>query len=98
MGLGLVAGLVFGERVAFLKVFGDIFIALLQMTVLPYVFVSLIADVGQLKSSQAASLAKSANGAVAASTSRSMIFSSSRPSRLRIDASGLFGLGSTVTR
>jgi Na+/H+-dicarboxylate symporter/ABC-type amino acid transport substrate-binding protein len=59
MGLGIVAGLVFGERIAFLQVLGDIFIALLQMTVLPYVVVSLICEVGRLKSSEAMILAKS---------------------------------------
>jgi len=33
LGLGIVAGIFFGESIAFLKVFGDIFILSLQMTV-----------------------------------------------------------------
>lgn len=35
LGLGIIAGIFFGEQVAFLKIFGDIFILSLQMTVLP---------------------------------------------------------------
>lgn len=40
--LGLIAGLLFGERMSSLKIFGDIFIKLIQMTVIPYVVVALI--------------------------------------------------------
>ena len=40
---GVATGLFFGELVADLKILGDIFIKLLQMTVLPYIVVSLIA-------------------------------------------------------
>ena len=36
LGLGVLVGLFFGERVAFLRVGGDAFIALLQITVMPY--------------------------------------------------------------
>ena len=42
-GLGIVVGLFFGELVKPLEVIGQIFIGLLQMTVLPYILVSLIA-------------------------------------------------------
>ena len=35
LGLGVLVGLFFGERVAYLKLGGDAFIALLQITVLP---------------------------------------------------------------
>jgi Na+/H+-dicarboxylate symporter len=59
MGLGIVAGLFLGERVAFLKVVGDAFIALLQMSVLPYVVTSLIGEVGCLRITEAISLGKS---------------------------------------
>jgi Na+/H+-dicarboxylate symporter len=59
MGLGALAGLFFGERVAFLKVLGDAFIALLQMSVLPYVVTSLIGEVGRLRMKEAVSLGKS---------------------------------------
>jgi ABC-type amino acid transport substrate-binding protein len=37
LGLGIAAGIFFGETAAFLKVLGNVFILLLQMTVLPYV-------------------------------------------------------------
>jgi Na+/H+-dicarboxylate symporter/ABC-type amino acid transport substrate-binding protein len=45
---GVVVGLFFGERVAFFGVVGDAFIGLLQMTVLPYIVVSLLANLGRL--------------------------------------------------
>lgn len=46
--LGVLAGIVFGEWAAHLKIIGDIFIGLLQMTVLPYIVVSLIVSLGRL--------------------------------------------------
>lgn len=56
--LGLVAGVSFGERMAALDLVGSVFLGLLQMTVLPYIIVSLIAAVGSLNINQAKSLAK----------------------------------------
>lgn len=49
MGLGIAIGLFFGESMGALKVVGDVFVRLLQMTVLPYVIVSLIAGLGRLE-------------------------------------------------
>ncbi len=46
--LGIVAGFVFGEYCVSLQVIGDAFVGLLQMTVLPYIVVSLIASFGKL--------------------------------------------------
>ena len=37
LGLGIALGLFFGEKLAFLSVFGSAFVQLLQITVLPYV-------------------------------------------------------------
>jgi Na+/H+-dicarboxylate symporter len=54
---GILTGLFFGELVADLKIIGDIFIKLLQMTVLPYIVVSLIAGFGRMDSAQARRLA-----------------------------------------
>lgn len=48
MGLGIATGIVFREGVAFLKMPGDAFVMLLQMTVLPYIMVSLISGLGGL--------------------------------------------------
>ena len=52
IGLGLISGifcgLFFGEYCGSLKVVGDAFVGLLQMTVLPYIAVSLIANIGRL--------------------------------------------------
>lgn len=48
LGLGIAAGIFFGEEVAFLKIGGDAFIALLQITVIPYVIVALITSLGRL--------------------------------------------------
>ena len=54
---GVATGLFFGELVADLKILGDIFIKLLQMTVLPYIVVSLIAGLGHMNGGQARRLA-----------------------------------------
>ncbi len=54
---GIATGLFFGELVADLKIIGDIFVKLLQMTVLPYIVVSLIAGFGRMDMQQAKRLA-----------------------------------------
>jgi Na+/H+-dicarboxylate symporter/ABC-type amino acid transport substrate-binding protein len=54
---GIAAGIVLGELCAGLKVLGDAFIALLQMTVLPYVMFALIANIGGLTWADARRLA-----------------------------------------
>jgi len=46
--LGVAVGLFFGEYCSFLSVFGDGFIGLLQMTVLPYIMVSIISNLGRM--------------------------------------------------
>jgi Na+/H+-dicarboxylate symporter len=46
-GAGIACGLFFGEYTAVLSFLGDAFIGLLQMTVLPYIVVSLIANIGR---------------------------------------------------
>ena len=48
LGLGILVGVFFGEEVAFLEIGGDAFIALLQITVIPYVIVALIMSIGRL--------------------------------------------------
>ena len=48
LALGVVAGLFLGEIVAPLQVVGDAFIRLLQITVIPYISVSLITGLGRL--------------------------------------------------
>lgn len=55
--LGIATGLFFGELAADLKILGDIFIKLLQITVLPYIVVSLIAGIGRMQMFQAKRLA-----------------------------------------
>lgn len=45
---GISVGLFFGEYCSFLSVFGDGFIGLLQMTVLPYIMVSIISNLGRM--------------------------------------------------
>jgi aerobic C4-dicarboxylate transport protein len=37
--LGLLVGFVFGEKVAFLRIFGDIFLKMIKMTIAPLIFV-----------------------------------------------------------
>ena len=46
--LGVVVGLFFGEHIAFLQSIGKAFILLLQMTVLPYIVLSLITSLRNL--------------------------------------------------
>ena len=46
--LGVLTGLFFGEEVAWMGIIGDVFIGLLQMTVLPYIMFSLIVNIGRL--------------------------------------------------
>ena len=55
--LGVSVGLFFGESAAFLETVGLVFIRLLQMTVLPYVVVSLVAGLGKLGAQDAGRLA-----------------------------------------
>jgi Na+/H+-dicarboxylate symporter/ABC-type amino acid transport substrate-binding protein len=57
LALGVATGLFFGEMVAGLKVVGDLFVKLLQITVLPYIIVSLIAGFGRMQMDQARRLA-----------------------------------------
>lgn len=58
MGLGILAGIFFGEKAADIQVLGDAFVQLLQMSVIPFVTVSLIAGLGRLTYGEALSLAK----------------------------------------
>ena len=53
---GIITGLFFGDKVAWLAVVGDAFIKLLQMTIIPYIIVSLISSLGNLTYQQARSL------------------------------------------
>ncbi len=50
---GLAFGLLIGGQAARLQVLGDIYIGLLQMTVLPYIIFALIANIGRLNYSEA---------------------------------------------
>ncbi len=56
LGAGIFLGVVLGELVGWLDVVGNIYIRLLQMTVLPYVTVALIAGLGSLTWSRAGSV------------------------------------------
>src|SRR6266436_5182789 len=55
--LGALVGLFFGERIAFLQDVGKAFILLLQMTVLPYIVLSLMTGLGNLSYQQVKTLA-----------------------------------------
>jgi len=57
LGLGIACGFFFGEYCGFLSIIGDAFIQLLQMTILPYIIVSLILGIGGLSYKQAKLLA-----------------------------------------
>ena len=49
LGLGIVAGIFFGDMVGWLKIVGDVFIRLLQVTVIPYISLSLITALGAMQ-------------------------------------------------
>lgn len=55
--LGIACGVFFGERCQSLAIVGDAFIGLLRMTVLPYIVVSLVANLGKLSLHQSRRLA-----------------------------------------
>ncbi len=55
--LGILTGLFFGEPAGALQPIADIYIRLMQMTVLPYLVVSLIIGLGQLSTAEARRLA-----------------------------------------
>lgn len=57
MVLGIITGLFFGEYCSHLKIIGQIFIQLLQMTILPYIMTSLIVGIGGLSFQEARNLA-----------------------------------------
>jgi Na+/H+-dicarboxylate symporter len=48
LALGILTGLFFGEAAGSLEIFGEAYIRLLQMTVLPYILVSLVGGLGRL--------------------------------------------------
>jgi Na+/H+-dicarboxylate symporter len=60
LGLGIVTGLFFGESATALQTVADIYIRLMQMTVLPYLVLALIIGFGQLEAAQAGRLARRA--------------------------------------
>lgn len=55
--LGAAVGLFFGELVGGLRVVGDIYVGLLQMTVLPYIVFALISSIGRLSLTEGKRLA-----------------------------------------
>jgi Na+/H+-dicarboxylate symporter len=62
LALGIAVGVFFGELVAPVGIVGQAFILLLQMTVLPYVAISLIKALGSLSPRDAVALARKAGG------------------------------------
>ena len=58
--LGILCGVFFGQRCAWLGIVGQVYIGLLQMSILPYMMVSLIGGIGSLSSVKAIRLALTA--------------------------------------
>ncbi|MBE0370905.1 cation:dicarboxylate symporter family transporter [Pseudoalteromonas aurantia] len=54
--LGVATGLIFGERVAFLQPIGNGFVKLMQITIFPYIVVSLIVGLGKFSPEQVKSI------------------------------------------
>jgi len=57
LALGVLTGLFFGEGAAVLQPLADVYIRLMQMTVLPYLLMALIIGFGQLEVGEARQLA-----------------------------------------
>jgi Na+/H+-dicarboxylate symporter/ABC-type amino acid transport substrate-binding protein len=74
LALGVGAGVFLGEYAAHLQIIGDIFVRLLQMTVLPFVVLSLIAGLGRLELSQAVGMAKRGGGVLLTSIGVALLF------------------------
>src|SRR5688572_23040321 len=66
LGTGVLVGLAFGEHAAVLRPAADAFVKLLQMTVLPYVTLSIVKSVGSLNPAQARTLGLRAGAVLAA--------------------------------
>src|SRR5262245_57656959 len=64
LALGVALGLLLGERAEPLQIAADTFVRLLQMTVLPYVTVSLVAGIGSLAAARAKELFLKVGGLV----------------------------------
>ncbi len=62
--LGVAAGLFFGELIQPISLLGDVFIGLLQMTVLPFVLVSLVSGLGRLSYAETRVMALKGGGFV----------------------------------
>ncbi len=62
MGIGIFAGIFLGERAQKFYVIGQVFIQLLQMSILPFLMLSLITGLGSLTYAEARSLGKKAGG------------------------------------
>jgi Na+/H+-dicarboxylate symporter/ABC-type amino acid transport substrate-binding protein len=56
LAAGVACGLFFGEYCESLEVIGEVFIGLLQMTVLPYITVAMVTNIGRLSFAQGKSL------------------------------------------
>jgi len=64
LGLGALVGVFLGERAAILQFAADGYVRLLQMTVLPYVVVSMVAGIGSLDVSRNGNDSRSPTGVV----------------------------------
>lgn len=64
LGLGILCGLFFGEGAGSLAIFGDGYVRLLQMTVVPYVLVSLVGGLGRLGTGQARQIGSQGGGLI----------------------------------
>ena len=64
VGAGIALGLLIGDRAAFLQVAADAYIRLLQMSVLPYVTVSIVSGLGALDAAHARLLGKRAGAVI----------------------------------
>lgn len=74
LGAGIFVGLFFGERASALKWAADGFVKLLQMTVLPYVTVSIVSSLGALRQEDAKRLGLRAGAVLAGLWALALVF------------------------
>lgn len=74
LGTGVLVGLIFGEYASVLKIVADGFVKLLQMTVLPYITLSIITSLGALSYDQVKTLGLRAGAVLIGLWSIALVF------------------------
>jgi Na+/H+-dicarboxylate symporter/ABC-type amino acid transport substrate-binding protein len=88
--LGIAAGLFFGEAIASIDIVANAFVRLLQMTVLPYVTLSIVVNLGSLTYAKARQLALGAGAVLGLIWTTALVFAFLLPTTLPSISNGTF--------